>query len=133
MGATVDDFTTIHRVAEDLLEQINSTSGQQRVDKLNSLKEALLAHVGEENSVIQKAMEKPDADSSFKSSAQNFLDELGNIAQAALIPFFDKYSSCDSVDSKEFMGDFGGIKGAVLDRISFEEEHFYPELERHGY
>jgi Hemerythrin HHE cation binding domain len=133
MGATVDAFKTAHQAAIGLLGQIGSASGQQRVDTLNSLKEAALAHIGEENSVIQEAMGKPDADEAFKSSAQNFLDELGNIAQSALIPFFDKYSSSDLVDSKEFMGDFGGINGAISDRIAFEEEKFYPELEKLGY
>jgi len=133
MGATVDGFKTTHQTAAGLFEQIGSASGQQRIDMLNSLKETLLAHIGEENSVIQEAMGKPDADEAFKSSAQNFLDELGNIAQSALIPFFDKYSSSDLVDSKEFMGDFGGIKGAISDRIAFEEEKFYPELEKLGY
>jgi hypothetical protein len=133
MGATVDGFKTTHQTTVGLLGQVDSASGQQRIDILNSLKEALLAHIGEENSVIQEAMDKPDADGSFKSSAQNFLDELGNIAQSALLPFFDKYSSSDAVDSKEFMGDFGGIKGAVSDRIAFEEEKFYPELEKLGY
>ena len=133
MGATVDEFKTIHQETASLLVQIDAASGQQRADTLNSLKEALLAHVGEENSVIQEAMSKPDADGSFKSSAQSFLDELGNIAQAALLPFFDKYSSSDAVDSSEFMGDFGGIKGALADRIAFEEEKFYPELEKLGY
>jgi hypothetical protein len=72
-------------------------------------------------------------DASFKSSAQNFLDELGNIAQTALLPFFDKYSSSGTVDNKEFMGDFTGLKGALSDRIAFEEENFYPELEKLGY
>jgi hypothetical protein len=133
MGATVDGFKTTHQAAVSLLEQVDSASGQQRIDILTSLKEALLAHIGEENSVIQEAMDKPDADGSFKSSAQSFLDELGNIAQAALLPFFDKYSSSGTVDSKEFMGDFNGIKGAVSDRIAFEEEKFYPELEKLGY
>jgi hypothetical protein len=133
MGATVDGFKTTHQAAVSLLEQVDSASGQQRIDILTSLKEALLAHIGEENSVIQEAMDKPDADESFKSSAQSFLDELGNIAQAALLPFFDKYSSSGTVDSKEFMGDFNGIKGAVSDRIAFEEEKFYPELEKLGY
>ena len=133
MGATVDGFKTTHQAAVGLLEQVDSSSGQQRIDILTSLKEALLAHIGEENSVIQEAMSKPDADGSFKSSAQSFLDELGNIAQAALLPFFDKYSSSDTIDSKEFMGDFNGIKGAVSDRIAFEEEKFYPELEKLGY
>ncbi len=133
MGATVDSFKRTHQAAAGLLEQIGSASGQQRIDALNSLKEALLAHVGEENSVIKEAMSKPDADGSFKSSAQNFLDELGNIAENALLPFFDKYSSSDTVDSKEFMGDFTGIKGALSDRIAFEEEQFYPELEKLGY
>lgn len=133
MGKTVETFKTTHQAAIDLLERIGSSSGQQRIEALNSLKEALLSHIGEENGAIKEAMEKPDSSSSFKSSAQNFLDELGNIAQAALLPFFDKYSSSDTVDSNEFMGDFGGIKGAVLDRIAFEEENFYPELEKHGY
>ncbi|MHC4267131.1 MAG: hemerythrin domain-containing protein [Planctomycetota bacterium] len=133
MGATVDSFKTTHQAAVGLLGQIDTTSGQQRIDVLNSLKEALLAHVGEENSVIQEAMGKPDADGSFKSSAQNFMDELGNIAENALLPFFNKYSSSDTVDSKEFMGDFSGIKGALSDRIAFEEEKFYPELEKLGY
>ena len=133
MGATVDGFKTTHQAAVGLLGQVDSASGQQRIDILNSLKEALLAHIGEENSVIQEAMDKPDADGSFKSSAQGFLDELGNIAQAALLPFFDKYSSSGTVDSSEFMGDFGGIKGAISDRIAFEEEKFYPELEKLGY
>lgn len=133
MGATVDAFKATHQAASGLLELIGSASKQQRVDALNSLKEALLAHIGEENSVIKEAMDKPDADGSFKSSAQGFLDELGNIAQSALLPFFDKYSSSDTVDSKEFMGDFGGIKGAVSDRIAFEEENFYPVLEKLGY
>jgi len=133
MGATVDGFKTTHQAAVGLLGQVDSASGQQRIDILNSLKEALLAHIGEENSIIQEAMDKPDADGSFKSSAQNFLDELGNIAQSALLPFFDKYSSSGTVDSKEFMGDFSGIKGAISDRIAFEEEKFYPELEKLGY
>ncbi|MHC4138391.1 MAG: hemerythrin domain-containing protein [Planctomycetota bacterium] len=133
MGATVDDFKTTHQAAVDLLGQVGSASGQQRIDILISLKEALLAHIGEENSVIQEAIDKPDADGSFKTSAQNFLDELGNIAQSALLPFFDKYTSSDTVDGKEFMADFSGIKGAISDRISFEEEKFYPELEKLGY
>ncbi|MGR3292703.1 MAG: hypothetical protein ACUZ9M_01645 [Candidatus Scalindua sp.] len=133
MGATVDGFKTTHQAAVGLLEQVDSASGQQRIDILTSLKESLLAHIGEENSVIQEAMSKPDVDASFKTSAQIFLDELGNIAQSALLPFFDKYTSPDTVDSKEFMGDFGGIKGAVSDRIAFEEEKFYPELEKLGY
>ena len=133
MGATVDGFKTTHQAASGLLELIGSASGQQRIDALNSLKEALLAHVGEENSVIQKAIDKPDADRTFKASAQRFMDELGSIAQTALLPFFDKYSSSDTVDGKEFMGDFTGLKGALSDRIAFEEEKFYPELEKLGY
>ena len=133
MGETVDGFKRTHQAAVGLLEQVGTTSGQQRIDVLNSLKEAVLAHVGEENSVIHEAMGKPDADGAFKSSAQNFLDELGNIAQVALLPFFDKYTSSDTVDSKEFMGDFTGLKGALSDRITFEEENFYPVLEKLGY
>ena len=133
MGATVDGFKTTHQAAVSLLEQVDSASGQQRIDILTSLKEALLAHIGEENSVIQEAMDKPDADGSFKSSAQNFLDELGNIAQTALLPFFDKYSSSEAVDSDDFANDFGGIKSALADRIAFEEGRFYPELEKLGF
>ncbi len=133
MGSTVDCFKATHRAAVSLLGQIDSERGQQRVDALNSLKEALLAHLGEENNVIQEAMDKVDVEGPFKSSAQRFLDELGSIAQTALLPFFDKYSSSDAVDSQEFMGDFGGIKGALADRIAFEEEQFYPELEKLGY
>ena len=133
MGATIDGFKATHQAAVGLLGQIDSASGQQRVDTLNSLKDALLAHVGEENTIIQEAMSKPDADESFKSSAQSFMDELGGIAETALLPFFDKYSSSDTVNSNEFMGDFGGIKGAISDRIAFEEEKFYPELEKLGY
>jgi hypothetical protein len=78
-------------------------------------------------------MNKPDTDESFKSSAQSFMDELGSIAETALLPFFDKYSSSDAVDSNEFMDDFGGIKSALSDRIAFEEKKFYPELEKLGY
>ena len=133
MGATVDGFKATHQAAAGLLGQIDSQSGQERADTLNSLKEALLAHVGEENSIIQEAMGKPDADGSFKSSAQRFMDELGSIAQTALLPFFDKYSSADAVDSDDFANDFGGIKGALADRIAFEEGKFYPELEKLGY
>ena len=133
MGTTVDGFKATHQAAVGLLEQIGSASGQQRVDSLSSLKEALLAHVGEENTVIQEAMSKPDADESFKPSAQSFLDELGSIAETALLPFFEKYSSSDAVDSNEFMDDFGGIKCALSDRIASEEEKFYPELEKLGY
>ena len=133
MGATVDSFKTTHQAAVSLFERIGPASGQQRVEILNSLKETLLAHIGEENSAIKEVMEKTDTDGSFKSSAQNFLAELGNIAQAALLPFFDKYSSSDTVDSDEFMADFRGIKGAISDRIAFEEEKFYPELEKLGY
>ncbi|MCR4290597.1 MAG: hypothetical protein NUV86_10110 [Candidatus Scalindua sp.] len=133
MGSTVDTFKTAHLAIAGLLELVGSSKGQQRIDALNSLKEAVLSHIGEENSVIQEAIGKPDADVSFKSSAQNFLEELGNIAQSALIPFFDKYSSSVLVDGKEFTGDFSGIKGALSDRISFEEEKFYPELEKLAY
>ena len=133
MGATVDTFKTSHQAVTGLLELVGSSKGQQRIDALNGLKEAVLAHIKDENRIIQEAIGKPDADGSFKSSAQGFLEELGDIAQSALLPFFDKYSSPDIVDSKEFMGDFSGIKGALSDRISFEEETFYPELEKLSY
>ena len=133
MGATVDTFKTAHQAVTGLLELVGLSKGQQRIDALNGLKEAVLAHIKDENRIIQEAIGKPDADGSFKSSAQGFLEELGDIAQSALLPFFDKYSSPDIVDSKEFMGDFSGIKGALSDRISFEEETFYPELEKLSY
>jgi len=133
MGSTVDTFKTAHQTVTSLLGLVGSSKGQQRAEALSSLKEAVLSHIEEENRVIQEAMNKPDADGSFKSSAQGFLEELGNIAQSALLPFFDKYSSSDIVDNNEFMGDFGGIKGALSDRISFEEETFYPELEKMAY
>ncbi len=133
MGATVDEFKTIHQETASLLVQIDAASGQQRADTLNSLKEALLAHVGEENSVIQEAIEMPDADKPFKASAQRFMDELGSIAQTELLPFFDKYSSSDAVDSEGFANDFRGIKSALADRIAFEEGRFYPELEKLGF
>ncbi len=132
MGATVDGFKATHQAAAGLLGQIDSSSGQQRADTLNSLKEALVAHIGEENKVIKEAMEKSNEDS-FKSTAQSFIDELGSIAETALLPFFDKYSSASAVDSGDFANDFGGIKGALADRIAFEEGKFYPELEKLGY
>lgn len=133
MGATVDTFKTAHQAVTGLLKLVGSSKGQQRIDTLKSLKGAVLAHIEDENSIIQEAMGKPDADGSFKTSAQNFLDELGNIAQSALVPFFDKYLSSSEVDSQEFMGDFTGLKGAISDRIAFEEETFYPELKKLGY
>ncbi len=132
MGATVDSFKATHQAAAGLLGQIDSQSGQERANTLNSLKEALLAHVGEENRVITEAIGKSD-DESFKSSSQSFIDELGKIAETALLPFFGKYSSADAVDSDEFANDFGGIKSALADRIAFEEGKFYPELEKLGY
>ena len=132
MGATVDNFKATHQAAAGLLGQIDSQSGQERADTLNSLKDALLAHVGEENSVITEAIGKSD-DESFKSSGQSFIDELGKIAETALLPFFGKYSSAEAVDSDEFANDFGGVKGALADRIAFEEGKFYPELEKLGY
>ena len=132
MGATVDGFKATHQAAAGLLGQIDSESGQQRADTLNSLKEALVAHIGEENKVIKEAMDK-SGDDSFKSAAQSFMDELGSIAETALLPFFDKYSSASAVDSDDFANDFGGIKGALADRIAFEEGKFYPELEKLGY
>jgi hypothetical protein len=132
MGATVDGFKATHQAAAGLLGQIDSESGQQRADTLNSLKEALLGHVGEENRVIKEAMGK-SSDDSFKSAAQSFMDELGAVAQTALLPFFDKYSSASAVDSDDFANDFGGIKSALADRIAFEEGKFYPELEKLGY
>ncbi len=133
MGATVDKFKATHQAAVGLLGDIDSTSGQARADKLNALKEALLAHVGEENSAITEAIGKADATDSFKSAGQSFIDELGKIAESALLPFFDKYSSAGAVDSDGFANDFGGIKGALADRIAFEEGKFYPELEKLGY
>ncbi|MBS1258307.1 MAG: hypothetical protein MAG551_01364 [Candidatus Scalindua arabica] len=132
MGATVDGFKATHQAAAGLLGQIDSQSGQERANTLNSLKEALLAHVGEENKVISEAIAKSD-DESFKSAGQSFIDELGKIAETALLPFFGKYSSADAVDSDDFANDFGGIKGALADRIAFEEGKFYPELEKLGY
>ena len=132
MGATVDNFKATHQAAAGLLGQIDSQSGQERADTLNSLKDALLAHVGEENSVITEAIGKSD-DESFKSAGQSFIDELGKIAETALLPFFGKYSSAEAVDSDEFANDFGGVKGALADRIAFEEGKFYPELVKLGY
>src|SRR3989339_719114 len=126
MGVTVAKFKATHQAAAGLLGEIESASGQQRVDKLNALKGALLAHVGEENKVITEAMGKANAPTPFKSSAQSFMDDLGNVAQTALLPFFDKYSSADAVDSDDFTNDFGGIKKALVDRIAFEEGKFYP-------
>ena len=133
MGATVNGFKATHKAAAGLLGQIDSQSGQKRADTLNSLKEALLAHVAEENRVIHEAMGKAKAKEPFKTTAQSFMDELGSIAQKALLPFFNKYSSAKAVDSKDFAKDFGGIKSALADRITFEEGKFYPELETLGY
>ena len=133
MGATVDGFKATHQAAAGLLGQVDSESGQQRADTLNSLKEALVAHIGEENKVIKEAMGKSEATDSFKSAAQSFMDDLGAVAQTALLPFFDKYSSASAVDSDDFAKDFGGIKSALADRIAFEEGKFYPELEKLGY
>lgn len=132
MGATVNSFKATHKAAAGLLGQIDAQSGQKRADTLNSLKKALLAHVGEENKVIKEAMGKSN-DKSFKSSAQSFIDELGKIAETALLPFFDKYSSANAVNSGNFTKDFGGIKKALADRIAFEEGKFYPVLEKLGY
>lgn len=132
MGATVDGFKATHQAAAGLLGQIDSQSGQERTDTLKALKDALVAHIGEENKVITEAIGKSD-DESFKSAGQSFIDELGKIAETALLPFFDKYSSADAVDSDDFANDFGGIKGALADRIAFEEGKFYPELEKLGY
>lgn len=132
MGATVDGFKATHQAAAGLLGQIDSQSGQERTDTLKALKDALVAHIGEENKVITEAIGKSD-DESFKSAGQSFIDELGKIAETALLPFFDKYSSADAVDSDGFANDFGGIKGALADRIAFEEGKFYPELEKLGY
>ena len=133
MGATVDAFKATHQTVVGLLEQVDSTGEQQRVDALNNLRIVLLAHVGEENNIIQEAMDKPGAEGTFKPSAQRFMDELGDIAQAALLPFFDKYSSSEAVDSEDFANDFDGIKSALADRIAFEEGRFYPELEKLGF
>ncbi len=133
MGGAVDIFKATHQTIVGLLEQIDATKKQQRVDVLNSLKEVLLTHVGEENNIIKEAMGKPGAGGTFKSSAQRFMDELGDIAQTALLPFFDKYSSSEVVDSDDFAIDFGGIKSALADRIAFEEGRFYPELEKLGF
>lgn len=133
MGATVDAFKATHQTVVGLLEQVDSTGEQQRVDALNSLRIVLLAHVSEENNIIQEAMDKPGAEGTFKPSAQRFMDELGDIAQAALLPFFDKYSSSEAVDSEDFANDFDGIKSALADRIAFEEGRFYPELEKLGF
>ena len=133
MGGTVDIFKATHQTIVGLLEKIDATKEQQRVDVLSSLKEVLLAHVGEENNIIKKAMCKPGAEGTFKSSAQRFMDELGDIAQTALLPFFDKYSSSEVVDGDDFANDFGGIKSALADRIAFEEGRFYPELEKLGF
>ncbi|MCP4253083.1 MAG: hemerythrin domain-containing protein [Candidatus Scalindua sp.] len=133
MGATVDAFKATHQAVVSLLEQIDSTGEQHRVDALNSLREVLLAHLGEENNIILEAMNKPGAEATFKPSAQRFMDELGDIAQIALLPFFDKYSSSEAVDSDDFTNDFGGIKSALADRIAFEEGRFYPELEKLGF
>ncbi len=133
MGVTIDEFKATHQEAASLLGQIEETGGQQRADALDRLKEALLVHIGEENRVIQEAIDKPDSDWPFKASAQRFMDELGSIAQTALLPFFDKYASSEAVDGDGFANDFGGIKSALADRIAFEEGKFYPELEKLGY
>ncbi len=133
MGATVDVFKATHQAVVGLLEQIDSTGAKHRVDALNSLRKVLLAHLDEENNIILEAMSKPGAEGTFKPSAQRFMDELGDIAQIALLPFFDKYSSSEAVDSDDFANDFGGIKSALADRIAFEEGRFYPELEKLGF
>src|SRR3972149_6708025 len=108
MGVTVATFKATHQAAAGLLGEIESASGQQRVDKAN-------------------------ATASFKSSGQSFMDDLGNVAQTALLPFFDKYSSVSAANSDDFSKDFGGIKSALVGRIAFEEGKFYPELEKLGY
>ncbi|QQR67773.1 MAG: hypothetical protein IPI25_06165 [Candidatus Brocadia sp.] len=70
----------------------------------------MLAHVGEENRIVKEAMGKPNATESFKSSAQNFVNELDALAKKALLPFFNKYSSASLVNSPDFSKDLQGIK-----------------------
>lgn len=133
MGTTVNILKATHKAAANLLGQIESSTGQGKVDTLNTLKEALLAHVGEENRIVKEAMGKPNATESFKSSAQNFVNELDALAKKALLPFFNKYSSASLVNSPDFSKDLQGIKKALADRIAYEESNFYPELEKAGY
>ena len=52
MGATVDTFKTAHQAVTGLLELVGSSKGQQRIDALNDLKEAVLAHIKDENSIL---------------------------------------------------------------------------------
>lgn len=133
MGATVDKFKETHKAALGLLGQIDSSKGQERVEGLNSLKDALLAHIEEEDVTIKEAIGKVEADVSFKLAGQSFMDELGSVTHTALLPFFEKYSSAGKVDGNDFKYDFGGIKNILKDRISYEEGKFYPELEKLGY
>ncbi len=43
MGATVDGFKATHQAAAGLLGQIDSQSGQERADTLNSLKKRVIS------------------------------------------------------------------------------------------
>ncbi|OQZ02684.1 MAG: hypothetical protein B6D34_09985 [Candidatus Brocadia sp. UTAMX1] len=70
MGTTVNILKATHKAAANLLGQIESSTGQGKVDTLNTLREALLAHVGEENRIVKESVGKPNATESFKSSAQ---------------------------------------------------------------
>ena len=132
MGKKVDSFKIDHKAVASICEEIVFFYGQKRVDKINTLKDIILAHIDEENKIIKEAMGHSMASDSFKSASQKFMDKLGNIDQISLIPFFDKYSSTNLTDGDSFSFAFGSIDNLLKTRMA-EEEKFYPELVKLGY
>ncbi len=117
----VDFLQQQHEQVKGLLEQVLGTSGQQRKDAFDSVREMLARHETAEEMVVRPLTRKvPDGE----AIAQGRMDEE-NEAKRELA----KLEKLD-VDSPEFTSSFETFRAAVRSHADAEEKLEFPALRR---
>jgi hemerythrin superfamily protein len=118
-GDLVAILYTQHAMVKDLMDQIESASGDDRKALFTQLTTALKAHETAEESVVRTVtIEAGDED---VADARNAEEDEANSVIAALMQL--------DVDSAEFDAQFADFKQAVSDHAEAEEHEEFPILQ----
>ena len=123
-----DDHKQIAKAFEEVKKLGIGT--KEGVEKLNSVKALLLAHLKLEDVKLYPALRQAaEKNAQLRSTVTIFAKDMELISKAAL-DFFDKYSK--SQNTVEFARDFGSLFAVLSNRINREESTLYAEYQKLG-
>lgn len=130
MSKLIDDLEREHRVLIEVLESVKKLgfNTKEGLDKLISIKTALLAHLKKEDADLYPIL-KRDAikDDVLKQTLDFFAKDTEEISKFAM-QFFEKYAQ--GGQGNEFARDFGKLSQTLSSRMRKEETSIYREFRK---